>query len=220
VRDAVGSVVPFAAGVAVSPFPIVAVILVLFSRRARVNSPVFLVGWMIGLSIVVTATFLLVDRLDLDGAAGESVSWARVVLGGLLLIGAWRKWRADSDPTSGPERPRWMTGVERSSPRQVGTLALVLSANPKNLVLAVAAGAALGELTPTTSGAVGGLAAFVLIGSAPVILAVAYHALGGDRSTARLESARVWLMVHHEAMLATIYLIFGALLVSAGLGLR
>ena len=53
-----------------------------------------------------------------------------------------------------------------------------------------------------------------------MILAVADHALSGDRSTARLDSARAWLTIHHGAMLATIYLVVGALLVSAGLGLR
>ena len=74
--------------------------------------------------------------------------------------------------------------------------------------------------SPTSSEGVAGLAAFALVGSAPVILAVADHALSGDRSTARLDSARAWLTIHHRAMLDTIYLVVGALLVSAGLGLR
>ncbi len=35
----VGSILTFAVGVAISPVPIIAVILMLFSQRARVNGP-------------------------------------------------------------------------------------------------------------------------------------------------------------------------------------
>jgi hypothetical protein len=42
---AVKQVLPFAIGVAISPIPIIAVILMLFSNRANVNGPVFLLRW-------------------------------------------------------------------------------------------------------------------------------------------------------------------------------
>jgi hypothetical protein len=45
---AISEVVVPAIGVAISPVPIVAVIVVLFSQRARVNGPVFLVSWAVG----------------------------------------------------------------------------------------------------------------------------------------------------------------------------
>ncbi len=41
----ISAVLTFAIGVAISPVPIIAVILVLFSRGARVNGPAFLAGW-------------------------------------------------------------------------------------------------------------------------------------------------------------------------------
>ena len=41
----ISEVLTFAVGVAISPAAIVAVILMLFSRRARVNGPLFLLGW-------------------------------------------------------------------------------------------------------------------------------------------------------------------------------
>jgi hypothetical protein len=41
-------VLPFAVGVAISPVPIIAVILMLFSSRATVNGPMFLIGWAVG----------------------------------------------------------------------------------------------------------------------------------------------------------------------------
>ena len=44
----ISEVLTFAVGVAISPVPIIAVILMLFSQRARVNGPVFLLGWVSG----------------------------------------------------------------------------------------------------------------------------------------------------------------------------
>jgi hypothetical protein len=50
--NAVGDILPLALGVAVSPVPIIAVILMLLSPRARTNGPAFLVGWVAGLAVV------------------------------------------------------------------------------------------------------------------------------------------------------------------------
>ena len=45
----ISEVLTFAIGVAISPVPIIAVILILFAPRARLNGPAFLLGWVVGL---------------------------------------------------------------------------------------------------------------------------------------------------------------------------
>ncbi len=50
--QAIGGSLPLAVGIALSPIPIIAVVLMLTSRRARVNGPVFVLGWLLGLGIV------------------------------------------------------------------------------------------------------------------------------------------------------------------------
>jgi hypothetical protein len=45
--EAIGQLLPLAVGVAVSPMPIVAVILMLVTPRARSNGPAFLLGWLV-----------------------------------------------------------------------------------------------------------------------------------------------------------------------------
>ena len=47
---AIGDILGLAAGVAVSPLPIVAMILVLATPRGRANGSLFGVGWLAGLS--------------------------------------------------------------------------------------------------------------------------------------------------------------------------
>mgnify|MGYP003299923964 CR=1 FL=1 len=59
--DGVAEVLPFAIGVAISPVPIIAVILMLFSARAKVNGPMFLLGWVSALAIVSFAVYFASD---------------------------------------------------------------------------------------------------------------------------------------------------------------
>ncbi len=49
---AIGEILGMAVGVAISPVPVIAVILMLFSSRATANSLSFLAGWLIGLATV------------------------------------------------------------------------------------------------------------------------------------------------------------------------
>ena len=47
--QAIGAILPTAAAVALSPIPIIAIVLVLDSARARVNGPAFALGWVLSL---------------------------------------------------------------------------------------------------------------------------------------------------------------------------
>ena len=47
---AIGDMLPAAVGVAISPIPIIAVVLMLVSPRGRVNGPAYLVGQVIGVA--------------------------------------------------------------------------------------------------------------------------------------------------------------------------
>ena len=50
--QAIGGSLPLAIGIAISPIPIIAVVLMLATPRARANGPAFLAGWLFGLGIV------------------------------------------------------------------------------------------------------------------------------------------------------------------------
>jgi len=48
--EAIGQVVSLGVGVAISPVPIIAVVLMLGTPRGRVNGPAFIAGWLAGLA--------------------------------------------------------------------------------------------------------------------------------------------------------------------------
>ena len=116
----VSEVLTFAIGVAISPVPIIAVILMLFSRRAQVNGPVFLLGWVLALAVVSTVVYLLADQSSpaTSSSASDSISWGKIVLGVLLLLLAVRNWRNRPTRDVQPEMPKWMSGVDRSRPER------------------------------------------------------------------------------------------------------
>src|SRR3954471_2336462 len=101
----ISEILTFAVGVALSPVPIIAVILMLFSRRARVNGPAFLIGWVIALGAVSTAVYALSDAGDpaTSSTASDTIAWGKIALGVLLLLFAARTWRGRPGP--GEEAP-------------------------------------------------------------------------------------------------------------------
>jgi len=220
--QAVGAVLAFAVGVGISPVPIIAVILMLFSKRARVNGPLFAVGWVVGLAVVVTVSYLLAGSLDVGrGTSDDGTSWFKVGLGVVLLAAGLRRWRSRPGPGEEAALPGWMGSIDRVGPVQALGLAVLLSAvNPKNLLLAVGAGTTLAQADPTTAEAVVGVVVFVLVGSVVVLGAVGYDLVAGARSRERLDAGRVWLSTHNDAVMATLLVVFGAVLLSQGLSLR
>src|SRR5580765_5744398 len=110
----IGEVLTFAIGVAISPVPIIAVILMLFSRRARVNGPVFLLGWVLALAVVSTVAYVIADESDAatSSTASDTISWGKIVLGVLFLLLAGRQWRSRPAPGVEPEMPKWMQGID------------------------------------------------------------------------------------------------------------
>lgn len=218
----ISEVLPFAIGVAISPIPLVAVILMLFTPRAKVNGTAFLVGWVLGLGALATVVYLVVDAANAstDSTASDSTSTVKVVLGVVLVVAALRRWRTRPAPGTEPELPRWMASVDHFTPGRAGGLGVLLGAvNPKNLVLTLGAAAGLAQLPGESSAdAAAGIVAFVLIASSTTAACVAYRVFGGERSRARLDDARAWLLAHDDAVMTVLFLVFGVVLLADGTG--
>ena len=62
--EAIGQMLPTAVGVAISPFPIVAVVLMLVTPRGKSNGLAFLLGWLVGLVIVGAVVLSVASGVD------------------------------------------------------------------------------------------------------------------------------------------------------------
>jgi Sap, sulfolipid-1-addressing protein len=217
----ISAILTFAIGVAISPVPIIAVILMLFSQKARVNGPAFLVGWVVALTAVSAIVYVLSHdgNVATSSTASDSVSWGKIALGVLLLAMARRNWR--KRPASGEEAtmPKWLATVETVSPVKALGLGVALAAvNPKNLILTAGAAAGLAQVPGlTTTDAVVAIAVFVVIASLTIAGPVVYALVGGARAKATLDSAKTWLTTHNAAVMGVLFLVFGVDLIAKGL---
>lgn len=146
--QAIGGSLAFAVGIALSPIPIIAVVLMLTSAKARVNGPLFVLGWLVGLGIVGAIVLAAAGPAGAgkSGSPATWVSWVKIVLGVLLLLVAARQFRSRPRGDEEPDMPKWMTRIDKTTPLAAFGLAAALSgANPKNLLLAVAGAAAIAQ---------------------------------------------------------------------------
>ena len=216
----ISAVLTFAVGVAISPVPIIAVTLMLFSQRARVNGSAFLLGWVLAVAVVSGVAYTLADQGDAatSSTAADTIAWGKIVFGVLFLLLAARNWRSRPAPGTKPEMPKWMAGVDALTPPKAFGLSLLLAGvNPKNLMLAASAGAALAGLGLSTGEAVGSLIVFVVVASLSIAAPVFYYLVGGEKAKARLDEMKDWLVLHNDAVMAVLLLVFGAKLIADGL---
>lgn len=218
--QAISAVLPFAVGVAIVPIPIIAVILMLFSQRARVNGPLFLLGWMAGLTVAFGIVYALSDAGDVatGSTASDTVSWGKIALGVALLLLALRSWQKRPAPGVTPAMPAWMAGMDAIAPGRALGLGVALSAaNPKNLILVIGAATGVAQLGPTSADAAVSLVVFVVVGSLSVLGPVVYSVAGGEKAARSLEELRGWLAANNAAVMAVLFLVFAGVLIANGL---
>ncbi len=139
---AIGEILGLAVGVAISPVPVIAVILMLFSAKAGSNSVAFALGWIAAL----VAVSVIVLALDIGGSEGDDAGgWVQVVIGVLLLVLAVRQWRQRRGPDDEPAMPGWMSAIDEfTAVKSFGLAMLLAGPNPKNLALTIAAATTIG----------------------------------------------------------------------------
>jgi hypothetical protein len=216
----IADVLTFAVGVAISPVPIIAVILMLFSRRARVNGPAFLLGWVLALVVVSGVAYIVADANDAatSDTTSDTISWAKLVLGVLFLALAARQWRSRPTPGVRPEMPSWMGGVDELAPAKALGLGILLAGfNPKNLFLTLGAATGLAQLGVSATDAVVSLIVFVVVGSVTIAGPVLYYLLGGEHARTVLDDLKEWLGVHNPAVMTVLFVVFGVDLVGKAL---
>ena len=218
--DAIGQMLPFAIGVAISPMPIVAIVLMLVTPKAKSNGLAFLLGWMLGIVLVGTIALLVVNP-DNSGDSGSRptwVDWLELVLGLLLLLVAMRQWR--SRPHEGEEAatPKWMGALDGFTPaKALGAGMLLSGANPKNLLFIVGGASTVAQTDVSGSQEAVVWLIFTLIASVGVAAPVVIYFAMGERATATLERLKGWMAHSNTAIMAVLCVIIGAKLIGAAI---
>lgn len=216
--DVLGETLPLAVGIALSPLPILAVVLLLVSPNSGAG-PAFLAGRLAGVTLVVGLFAAMSDVVERSsGGPSPVVAAARIIVGAALAFLAVRKWSRRPGPEEEPELPGWMSSIEDSTAARGFRLAFLLStANPKELLLGVGAGFAVGSAGLPLGATMVTVLIFTLIACLSVGTPVVAFLLAGERMAGPLESARTVLVRHNAVIMSVVLLIIAAALIGGGI---
>ncbi len=192
----------------------------LATPRARSNSLAFLLGWVVGLAVAGAVALLVAGGAEASEGGGPAdwVNVLKIVLGALLLGAAAKQWRARPGAGEDPSMPGWMTAVDHfRAPRAAGLGVLLSAVNPKNLILLLAAAAAISQTGASDGEQAIALAVFVLIATLGPLVPVAIYFTLGERSEPVLEELRAWMARNSAAIMAVICLVIAAKLIGDGI---
>lgn len=214
--EAIGQMLPFAVGVAISPMPIVAMVLMLITPKAKSNGFVFLLGWMVGVAAAGAICLSIIGPSSTsdDGTTAEWTYWLKFVLGLALLALAVKEWKARPAPGVEVPMPKWMSALDGFTAAKAGGMALLLSGlNPKNLVFIIGGATVVSQFDlPAGDEAVTWLV-FTLIATIGVAIPMAIFLVMGDRAASILDSLKSSMARNNTAIMAVLLLIIGVKLI-------
>lgn len=216
--QAIGDLLPSAVGVALSPIPIIAVILMLGTPKARANGSSFAIGWILGLVIVnVVVLFVASGASDADSSTATGVNWVLVAIGLLFVSMAMRQWRKRPKKGEEPEMPKWMSTIDSFNAGKSLVLGAALSgANPKNLALTAAGAAAIAQAGTSGGQTVVAVGVFIAVASVSVVGPVLFYLLASDKAAGPLASIKEFMSDHNAVIMMVVLLVLGAKVLGQG----
>lgn len=216
--QAIGDLLPSAVGVALSPVPIIAVILMLATPRARSNGLAFGAGWIAGLVIVSVIVLFAAGGADTSSGTNDVVNWIKLALGLVFLVMATGQWRARPKKGEQPEMPKWMSTIDEfTAPRSLGFGAVLSGVNPKNLALTLAAAASVAQAGLDGGRSTVAVAIFVVIASITVVGPVVFYLVAPDAADGPLGAIKEFMGDHNAVIMMIVLLVLGAKLLGNGI---
>ena len=93
-REAIGQILPLAIAAGISPIPIIGVVLMLVTPRARSNGPAFVLGWVVGLAVVgvIGLTVANAAGASTSGSSADGTNTFQIVMGARLVVLGVPRW--------------------------------------------------------------------------------------------------------------------------------
>lgn len=223
---AMGEALPFAIGLALSPFAIVTGIVLLLGAQGRLKCAAFGIGWFAALLALTGVALFIVDSAEAvsEEYTETGVDVVQLVFAVLFLLLAVLTWRkrsrqAGTDPDSDDAKPSLLSRLDDLSvPAALGVGVLQGLVVIKNIPLALSGGAVFGEAALSGWSATIAVVTFALVASLGVLVPFCVAVVGGARLRPALTSARAWIETNMSAITLTVLLVLGALFLGQGLG--
>ncbi|HMR49397.1 MAG TPA: GAP family protein [Arachnia sp.] len=218
--NVVGEILPYAMAVAISPIPIIAVVLTLLSPNAKAASVGLLAGWVAGIILTITLFVLISEMLPEDHSDGAMpiLGTIKIVLGAAFLFMAINQWR--SRPHKGEEvaLPTWMQAIDKASVMSAAVIGFLLSAvNPVNMIMLGGAGLAIGSSELGGGSLAIVVTVFVAIAASTIVIPVVGYLFAARALARPLDLLRGWLARNNAIIVALLLLVVGVAMIVQGL---
>lgn len=217
----------YAVGMALSPTPIVMVILMLFGPNGRRNALAFWIGWVIGLGILAAVLYGLTRTgtglLEANGIFSRPTLQILIGLGIILL--AYKQWNKPPKQTAAGAAPKWLGSLEdwltkssdKFTPRRALALAIVMSAaSLKNIALMLAVVLAITQANLDAAATLILFVFFVLLSSVTIGLPVMYALAQGENARQTLEQWKLWVIENRGRAVALLLFTLGIIVTING----
>jgi threonine/homoserine/homoserine lactone efflux protein len=214
----------YAAGVAISPTPVMVVLLMLFSPGGRKSAFAFLIGWVVGLGLLAFVVYWILEtgRSALESSSAFSRPAIQIMLGiAVIWIGA-RQWKKPPRQNAENATPKWMASADRVlsqssdkfTPRRALFLAVFMSAlSPKNIALMLAFGLSLTQASLRTDQSAALLFLFVVLSSLTIGIPVLYAMVKGEGAQDDLNRVKSWVVSNRSRSLALLLFVLAGIMI-------
>lgn len=217
--DVLGQIFPYAIGVALSPLPLIGVLLVLRSPAGRSAGAAFLLARLAIVLVVSFGAALLTEIIPEPSGISAPGAIVRIILGCGLMAAAAVKWTRRPKAGDDASVPKWMSTLEGTTIPGAARLGAALTVlNLKELTFGIGAGLTIGSAEIGIGASVLVAALYSAIACAGVILAVIASWSGQARVQSELDNARTWLVRNNAVIVGAVLLIVGAILIGSGIG--
>ena len=217
--QAIGAILGQAVGVAISPVPIIAVILMLFSKGSKINSISFLVGWIVGL-LGVGMIVLALGIASSDGAPSTASGWIKTLIGALFIVLGFKQWKSRPKKGESAAMPKWMSSIDEfTAVKSLGLGLLLAGVNPKNLGLTISAAAAIGSAGLSSGDEAVVLVVYVVLASLTIAAPVILNLVMGSKATHTLTEMKEWLTDNNATVMTVLFIVLGAKVLGDGISI-
>ena len=211
----IGALLPLGVAAALSPMPLIALIIALFSKQRAANGFGFLLGSLIATAaLTAIATLLALGLPSSPSTATHPVKAViQLILGSAMVLYAFIIWHRRPRPGEPPKLPGWIAKIEGVNPVSAVIFGMVLSAvNVKNLPLDAAAGTHLAGSSSVEVAVIAGVV-FVVLSCGALALVLTAALAFPKRTEAPLTRLRETLIAHNSIILAVVFVLAGTTMI-------
>lgn len=212
---------PMALGIALSPAPVLAVIVLLMTPQAKSSAPAFLTGWLLAILGIGTFIIFLPGVVASHGGLSDTTGIVKVLLGFILIILAipvWIKRPKSNDPF---RAPKIFKGIDNFGMGKSFIAGFLTSGLSIKIIALTASGAAHIDTTDLVDHieTLVGVFIFSLVASFTLILPIIVYFLSPKKMKLFAEKFKTFLIKYYTIIIVTMLLVFGLVLIYIGLNI-